>query len=491
MGLSTQRVMFFTLLMLLVILATRVPTDTDTWWHLRSGEYTLTNGMIYTDPFSFSNEGKTWVNHSWGSQIILYTAWQVAGNVGLVLYTSVLAVVGMMALYPICVGTVYLRASVLLVGAITATVFWSARPQMISFALSGIFLLILFQYKRNQIDRLWLIPPLMLVWGNLHAGFTIGFIFLAGFIGGELLGHFFAKDKTGIIPMRGIGKLMLITLLSVGALVINPYGFAMLRVPFDTVSLGVLRNYIVEWQSPDFQQRQTWAFLGMIFLLIGLSGMAKRGWDWTEYGLVCGTAFLAFMYGRNISLFAVVATPILSYHADAFLTQQGWQIKPRTRISKGQSRLNMALLALLVFSTVISVLAVILPTTIDKAQRDTLPIAVAEFIAENPPTGNMFNSYNWGGYFVFALPNIPVYVDGRTDLYGDEFLTRYLRTALGQNDWRDVLTDDDISWVVVETGSGLARHLAEEAGWSQIYPTDDHPDEKAVIFVWTSTPEEE
>ncbi|MDX2076091.1 MAG: hypothetical protein SFZ02_06645 [bacterium] len=483
MGLSTQRVMFFTLLMLLVVLATRVPVDTDTWWHLRSGEYTLTTGMIYTDPFSFTKAGETWVNHSWGSQIVLYGVWELAGNAGLALYTTFLAVVGMMALYPICAGNVYVRAFVVLIGAITAAVFWSARPQMFSFALSSIFLLILFQYKRDGKDRLWLIPPLMLVWGNLHAGFSIGFIFLIGFIGGELLGHIFAKDKTGIIPMRGIGKLVIITGLSVVALVINPYGFAMLRVPFDTVSLGILRGYIQEWQSPDFQQRQTWAFLGMVFLLMGMAGMAKRGWDWTEYGLVCGTAFLAFMYGRNISTFAVVAVPTLSYHVDAFLTQKGWQITPRTRVSKTQSRLNGVLLGVLIFGGVISVLSVIIPETIEETQRENLPIAVAEFIQQTPPQGRMFNSYNWGGYFVFALPTIPVYVDGRTDLYGDTFLMRYLRTALGQGDWRGVLAEDAIDWVVVEAGSGLANNLADEAGWTKIYPTDEFPDEKAVIFV--------
>ncbi len=483
MGLSTQRVMFITLIMLLGVLATRVPVDTDTWWHIRSGEHTLTKGMIYTDPFSFSKAGEPWVNHSWGAQLILYIVWEVAGNAGLALYTTFFAVLGMMALYPICAGNVYLRSFVILLGAITAAVFWSARPQMLSFFFSSVFLLILFQYKRENKDRLWLIPPLMLIWGNLHAGFSIGFIFLVAFIGGELLGHIFAKDKTGIIPMRGIGKLIIITGLSVGALVINPYGFAMLRVPFETVNLGVLRGYIQEWQSPNFQGRETWAFLAMLFLLIGASGMAKRGWDWTEYGLICGTAFLAFLYGRNIAVFAVAATPILSYQADAFLTQKGWQFTPRTRVSKTQSRLNAVLLGVLLFGGLMSLLSVMLPDTIDEAQHENLPIAVAEFIAQNPPQGNMFNSYNWGGYLMFALPDIPVYVDGRTDLYRDEFLLRYLRTALGQGDWRGVLSEDEIDWVVVEAGSGLAVNLAAEPDWTRIYPTDDYPDEKAVIFV--------
>jgi hypothetical protein len=55
--------------------------------------------MIYEDPFSFTKNGEEWINHSWGSQIILYLAWEVAGNVGLSLYVSILATAGMGMLY--------------------------------------------------------------------------------------------------------------------------------------------------------------------------------------------------------------------------------------------------------------------------------------------------------------------------------------------------------------------------------------------------------
>jgi hypothetical protein len=108
---------------------------------------------------------------------------------------------------------------------------------------------------------------------------------------------------------------------------------------------------------------------------------------------------------------------------------------------------------------------------------------VAEFIEDNRPPGPMFNSYNWGGYLMFALPEYPVYVDGRTDLYGDEFLSRYLDAALAGEGWRDILDEDGINFAVIETGSPLAVNLAEEPGWVQIYPDETHAeDDRAVIF---------
>ena len=114
---------------------------------------------------------------------------------------------------------------------------------------------------------------------------------------------------------------------------------------------------------------------------------------------------------------------------------------------------------------------------VDTAQRAFLPVDVAEYIEAEQPQGPMLNSYNWGGYLMFALPEYPVYVDGRTDLYRDEFLTRYLQTAVASNDWQAVLDEDGINMVVVESQSGLALALHDEAGWTLAYE-----DEKAVVF---------
>src|SRR5437764_12157636 len=100
---------------LIFALAARVPVDTDTWWHIRSGEYTLMHGMIYADPFSFTKFGTPWINHSWGSQIVLYGAWKLGGAFGLSMFVAALATAGMFFIYKLCEGGAYLRAFVLIV----------------------------------------------------------------------------------------------------------------------------------------------------------------------------------------------------------------------------------------------------------------------------------------------------------------------------------------------------------------------------------------
>ncbi|HLV36237.1 MAG TPA: hypothetical protein VKY59_14015, partial [Spirillospora sp.] len=92
--LTIERAAFIIIFALLFALATRIPIDTDTWWHIRSGEHTLMQGMIYADPFSFTMRGEPWINHSWAAQIVMCGFWQIAGNFGLAVLTSLLATGG-------------------------------------------------------------------------------------------------------------------------------------------------------------------------------------------------------------------------------------------------------------------------------------------------------------------------------------------------------------------------------------------------------------
>ncbi|MFN8564462.1 MAG: hypothetical protein U0703_23230 [Anaerolineae bacterium] len=476
-NLTIERTMTIILFALIFALAARVPVDTDTWWHIRSGEYTLSHGMIYADPFSFTMQGQPWVNHSWGSQIILYAAWQIGGALGLSVFTAALATAGMFFIYKMCEGSSYMRAFVLIIGAAAAAVFWSPRPQMLSFFLSAVVLYLLYLYRRKKADRLWLIPILMAVWGNLHAGFSIGFIFMGGVIVGESLGRLF-NPKGEYLSWRQIGKLIAIGLISAAALVINPYGLQMLLVPFQTVGIGALRNFIQEWNSPNFQGRETWGFVILLLGVLGAAGASKRRINWTDFVLVSGTAFMALLAGRNIAVFAVAATPVLTYHLDSILTERGWLLQPIQRITARMARLNLILVIVVLVGALLKVLLILEPISLDADMRAYLPVGAAEYLSQAQPLRPMFNSYNWGGYLMFANPDYPVFVDGRTDLYGDAFLTEYLQTAVGGDGWRETLDHYGINTVVIEKDSGLARRLRDEPGWSEAYD-----DAMASVFV--------
>lgn len=472
-----------TLLALIMIFAmsTRIPVDTDTWWHLRSGEYIVTNRVILmSDPFSLTKAGDAWINHSWGAQIVLYGFAQwLGGNVGLALYTALLATGGMWVVSRMCEGNAYVRAFALVLGAAAAAVFWSARPQMMSFFLSTVILYVLYLYKRRKVDRLWLLPVLMILWVNLHGGFAIAFILLFGTIGGEVLGRLFDGKNPDVLTWAQIGKLIAFTVLAALALVVNPNTVQMWGYPFRTVGIGVLQAFIQEWASPDFHGRETWPFVFLLLGTLAAVGLGSRRMDWTDLALVGGTAFLSLYAGRNISTFAVVTTPVFVRYLQAYLDEKGWRLRP-PRPARGVALvLNYVLLVLVTAGALLYIVATLSPRSVDKAQRDYLPVEAAEYLTQNvdPATaGPMFNTYNWGGYLMFAAPQFPVFVDGRTDLYDDALLTEWLNTLLAR-DWQATFAKWNIRLVVIEKDSALAGVLRAEPGWREV-----HQDAKAAIF---------
>jgi len=176
---------------------------------------------------------------------------------------------------------------------------------------------------------------------------------------------------------------------------------------------------------------------------------------------------MSLMAGRNIALFAVVAAPVLTRHADHWLTEQGWQLQPTREVRGPLLLLNWLLLAVIGAGVLVKVVAVLNTDTVRDAQEMLLPVEVGMLLDDSPPPGLMFNSYNWGGYLMFAAPDVPVYVDGRTDLYDDEFLRDYLDIAFVHEGWRERLDEQQIGFVVIEAESTLAMMLRQEPGWQE------------------------
>ncbi len=490
-NLNTQRLMVAILFILLFALAVRIPLDTDTWWHLRSAEYILNHRAVpLTDPFSFTRLDQPWIDHSWGSQLIMYGFYRLfggtgqpgdGGNIGLAVYTALLATVGVAFVYRMCDGNVYLRAFVVVLAAATAAVFWSPRPQMMSFFLSTVVLYLLYLYTRRHIDRLWLIPVIMVIWVNMHGGFAIGFILLLGTIAGEILGRLFDGKNPEVLAWRQIGKLVAITIISGLVLVINPNTTQMWGYPFRTVGIGVLQQYIQEWASPNFHGRETWPFVFMLLGTLAAVGLSNKRMDWTDLVLTSGTAFMSLYAGRNISTFAIVAAPVLSRHLNAILGERGLRLA-RPRPPRGFTlALNYLILLLVILGAVLKIALALNPKAVAAAQVDTFPVGAVAYLNDAKPAGPMFNSYNWGGYLMFAAPEYPVFVDGRTDLYDDDLLTQWLQTTQGDG-WQQTFDQWHIRLAVIEHDSGLAKLLRQNAAWREVYQ-----DKQASIFTRQET----
>jgi len=481
--LTTRRLATLILFIGLFAMATRVAVDSDTFWHLRAGTWMLDHGRLLNfEAFSHTRLNAPWINHSWLTEIPMAALYRAFGYAGLNLATAFIIWFTFLFVYLSGEGGSYLRAFVIVLAAAASGVYWSARPQIMSMLLAAIFNYILILYCQRSLNRLWLLPLLMILWVNLHGGFAIGFILLViNFVGQALvfaLRGFRIPAEQSQRPLPHVAMLWVggIGLACAAAVAINPYGLQMLLYPFKTVSIGVLQNYIQEWQSPNFHTREAQVFIILWLATFAAVGFGRRRLDPIDFLSFSAFTGLALLAGRNIAVFAVVAAPILMRHADSAIAelQERW---PKLRIAASGSTptlvtriVNWALLVIVAAATVIKAALPLTPSTVDTAISKIAPVGAATYLKTLPVRGAMFNSYNFGGYLTWALyPDRPVFVDGRTDLYDDEFLTEYLSAYLAEPGWEKTFARYQIALVLVEPNAPIARALLVKPEWGVRY----------------------
>ena len=491
MKLTLPRLVTAITFLALFAMAMRVSADTDTWWHLRTGQWIVEHRAVpATDPFSHTRAGAAWLIPGWIVQVPMYALFAWLGYAGLNLFTAFFILLAFVFVYLACEGHPLARAFTLVLAAAASALYWSARPQIVSFALAAIFAYILWLYRWRGVNRLWVLVPLMALWANAHGGFAIGFILIGLTLAGQALslaGRWLqrrAAPAEGLEPApgdqgaRGLAWLAGIGLACALAVMVNPAGPVMLLYPFKTVSIGVLQDFIQEWQSPNFHLRQAQPFLWLLFATAAVVIAARRRANLTDLLLVGGVAYLGFFSARNVALLAIVAPPVLTHHlaegwGDFTARYPAWG--RRLRVSSAPPRglalaVNWILLVVVALAALAKA-ALALPSAANQAElAKTVPIGAADFVRRTHPAGKLFNSYNFGAYLTWALyPDYPVYVDGRTDLYNEAFLREYLDVSLGRPGYGATLEKYGVNLVLVEANSILSDRLSESAGWREAY----------------------
>lgn len=484
---DTRRLVVAILFVALFAMAVRAPADTDTWWHLRAGRETLEKGHILrTDPFSHTRYGSPWVAYTWLSEVILYWLFHHFSYAGLGLLMGVVVAIAFAFVYLQMEGDPFTRAFIIVLAAATSAVTWVARPHLSSFLLTAVLAYVLYLFKWRQVNRLWLLPPLFVLWVNLHAGYAQGFMVLLAFVAGEVLNHLLAlvsASKDPIVDWRGIRLVVGVAIISALVLVIHPNTTRMWTYYLDTVGIGALQDFIQEWQSPDFHPLYAQPFIWLLLATLAAMGLSGRRADGTDLALVGMFAYASLLAGRFFGPFALLVAPVLSRHVAAMLARWGWsgrsRPRPAVRFQAILGVVNLGLLAPVVALAAVKVWKPLTPAFNQQRERETLPVDAVAWIREHHPSGEMFNPYNWGGYLVWSLyPDYRVFVDGRTDLYGDAFLREYLSVQLARPGFEETLATYDVNMVLTYPDDALSAQLACAGGWEEVYR-----DGVAVIWV--------
>lgn len=467
-------------------MAVRVAVDTDTWWHLRAGSWMIEKGEILrTDPFSLTKHGESWIYPGWLAQVILFGVFNTFGFAGLNLLTAAMVVVAFAFIWPLLDAPPLARAFVLILAATVSGVYWSARPQIFSFTLSAIFLWSLAKAKSGEWRKLWILPPLMVLWSNLHGGFAIGFIFIGTYLLGGLIEWMLDvrhRRPSDVEVVRDhqvwIRALLIIALACVVAVAFNPHGPQMLVYPFKTISVGVLQDYIEEWQSPDFHRIEVQPFLWMLMLTIVVFALSREKKYALDILFLVGFASLSLLAARNIATFALVAAPIFARHGYAVIEPLIKKGARKTGLPERITRrINLVLFVLLVLAALIKITVPLGDQINHEAVSNQVPVEAVAFLREHSELGPLYNSYNWGGYVIWALyPKYLSFVDGRTDLFGDEILEGYLAAWRAEPGWELTFDRWGIRVALLEPYAPLVFAL-DRADWVILYE-----DERAIIY---------
>jgi hypothetical protein len=469
--------MLASLLVLLAVLTARSRfDDPDMWWHLKMGEVICaTHTIPATDPFSYTTNHQALIPQEWLAETAIFVAYKWGGFSGLMLWLCFFTAVLLIAGYGLC--WLYSgNAKVAFVGAMIiwlfATYGLAVRPQMISYCLLVAELLLIHLGRtRNPRWFFWL-PVLFAVWINCHASFMLGII-LAGVF---LFSSFFSFQAGSLVAQRWNrhcrGMFMLALLLSLAALFLNPAGARQILYPFDTMlNMPILLGNVEEWAPLQLSDARGVALLAVLLcsFLLAAAGRSKLYWD--ELLLLAIGTWLAASHVRMLVVFGILAASVLSRQlADSW---EGYDAE------KDRIWPNAAIIAI---SLLVSYLAFPNSQSLERQVVDRSPVKAVEFIRASHLSGPMLNDYAFGGYLIWAAPEHPVMMDGRTDIYEwSGFLGEFGKWATLQSDPNVLLKKYGVNFCLLMRQSPMVHVLPLLPDWKLVYS-----DNNSVLFVRTA-----
>ena len=455
--------------------------DPGTFWHTVVGERILSTGtLIETDPFSFTRGGRPWIAQFWLAQCAMALLYRLGGfESQLVVVVTMLTVT-----YSWLFRRISFRASswlpatvVLLLVLVTSAHHFHVRPHIATIALLALSFCMMVDYEAGRMSLaslLWL-PPLFVVWANLHAGALGGIATFVLCVGGWIIWFLIGKES----PVRGWRDAVLLLALALGsvaAVLVNPYGLELPRTWYRILHADL--PTMIREHAP-----LTLDTVGISVLFFGIGSVAvlwSVGWRWPRVTWLIPLVWLVLSFERirHSPLFAVVAAVALAEVLPKSRWAKSWAAEEPAAASTGdreKARRGFWRLCLIPVTVVVLSLAF-------QAAGVRLPIVGAGWVRLDPtywPVGmvpelhkqakgrnpRVFNNLLFGGFVIFFAPEYQVFIDDRCELY-DGLLVEYVegeRSAPQRlNRWAEQYGFD---LALTRRGSKFDRYLQSQDNW--------------------------
>lgn len=450
--------------------------DPDIWWHLKVGDWILDHATVpHTGILSRTAANRPWVAYSWGYEVLMSRAYAWFGLIGIGLYGVLLTLAVAYGVYWMlrrlsgnfwlaCIGTGIVCSAFLFNGM--------PRPFFFSITLFAATLTLLLEANRSgQVKPLYWLPLIFLLWANLHIQFIYGLFLVGLFVGVNLVQR--AAEAVGIetevvaAPRLPAIDLVLIGIGCVLATLIGPYFYHPYQVVYEYSKAKFTYSVIIELQPLSFRGYSHFAEL-----FLTAAGFFAVGWrrklDLFKLALLTAASVIAYRTMRDAWF---ICLPAAACIADAFA--------PQTDAEQNEPSFSETWVEKLAVAAAVSVLLAAVAGGTDFTQRgldraisSEYPVNAINFLRRNPVQGPLYNALNWGGFLMWYMPEYPVAVDGRNDLYGDELDKIFFNS---QNAEASYTTDpylNESGVVLLGSEMPLAKILSIDPRFQLIYHDD-------------------
>ncbi len=447
--------------------------------------------MPQTDPYSHTMPEWPWVEHAWltdGLIGALYTGLGTVGALGVILFFA--AVIAGAFLLAAASGRAARTARLVAVAgaAWVALPFLGARIQMIT--LLGLALLLWFwsRYRRQDIHHLWIIPPLFLLWANLHGGFTAGLFTFGLLLTVAIVLRCVADARPSIVhrldePVLSwpqIRHLTLILGMSVTVTLINPYGWRLYAEIVQSLGDQFMIDTLQEWQPVSVSHR---AGLTYVVYLAGLALSLVcfyRRVEPTRLAVLGIFLALSLRHWSNVPFFLLVSIPLAAEMVQAAIA---W-MADHVSTCRHQARQWLFVVTVAVGAVVALLGSGHLERVVWSGMARTkffetteYPIEAVQWIqAHRSELGaRLYNDYGFGGFLLWWLPGEKIFIDGRMPAWrlGDRWIFYdYMALTTWQPPALGVLDKYAVDWAMTAVDGTLDRALNTERAWRLRYADD-------------------
>ena len=462
---AKKALLFYITLFLLILAFSTTAThfDYDLWARLIAGMGFIEGGHVLTSDFLSYTPVHTWWDHEWGAGVIFYAVLKLFGPYSLIILQALMLFGIFFTASKIIKNRTNISPYNILfyffaLMAVMDNLNNPIRCHMFSFLFFTIFIYILEKVRKGSTKLLFIIPPMIVLWNNIHGGVVAGLGLLAMYAFGEFLNK------------KPYAKYLITLGISAPLLLINPWGYS--YVKFLLMANTMKRPYIIEWWglfSKFYLFRQLKFKLFMLITVVAeciftfkqIRQKSLKEWyqeaDKVKYIILLSTLYLAISHVKLLPFFAISAL--------CFMYEDFYKLIEKFEFPHWKDRVVYILLLFLSLFT-LTAKNFSVPVGVDN-----YPVKEVEFIKVNHLQGNILSNFGYGSYISYKLyPQNKIFMDGRyEEVYYDYMVPLLKEFFLAYPHWKQLLDNFPPDVMIIEKSYPIYNVLKQGNEWSVVY----------------------